>query len=105
MEVQQTGWWRGLQAGASFGDGVVPSFIGAEVCSAAAGVVMAVNFQAEQFVGRSVIADAFISQEGDQPVLEGAEATFDFAFGLRAGRHQMRDPQRGQGALELGTGI
>lgn len=37
--------------------------------------------------------------------MEGAEAAFDFPFGLRAGGDQMRDAQGGEGALELGAGI
>ena len=37
--------------------------------------------------------------------MEGAEAAFDFTFGLRGGRDQMGNAQRGESTLELGAGI
>jgi hypothetical protein len=52
-----------------------------------------------------VIGDVFVSQERHQALLQGSKATFDFAFGLRAGSDQMGYPQGGEGALKLGTGI
>ena len=47
----------------------------------------------------------FVSQEGDQAVLEGAEAAFDFAFGLGIRSDAVGRAQRGEGTLELGVGI
>jgi hypothetical protein len=52
-----------------------------------------------------VIADVFVSQQRHQALLQGAEAAFDFAFGLRTRGNQMGHAQGGKGALELGTGI
>jgi hypothetical protein len=37
--------------------------------------------------------------------LHGSKAALYLAFGLRAGRDQMGDPESGKGALELGAGI
>ena len=37
--------------------------------------------------------------------MEGAEASFDFTFGLRAGRDQMGDAQRSESTLELGARV
>ena len=51
------------------------------------------------------VADFFIGQDGHQAFLQGAKTAFDLAFGLRAGSDQMGDPQSGEGALELRTGI
>ncbi len=53
----------------------------------------------------SVSGDFLVGQQGDDSFLESAEAAFDLAFGLRAGRDQMRDTQSGKGALEFGAGI
>jgi hypothetical protein len=52
-----------------------------------------------------IAADAFISQERDQTLLQSAKTTLNFAFGLRAGGDQMGHAQGGEGALELRTGI
>jgi len=46
-----------------------------------------------------------VSHEGNEPPLEGAEAAFDFAFGLRCGSDKMGDSQRSQSTLELTFGI
>ncbi len=37
--------------------------------------------------------------------MQGTEAAFDLAFGLRAGSDQMSDAKGGEGALELGARI
>jgi len=37
--------------------------------------------------------------------LQGAEAAFDFAFGLGIGGDAVGRTQRGEGALELGVGV
>ena len=59
----------------------------------------------QQFLCWGVSGDFLIGQKGDDALLEGAKAAFDFAFGLRAGGDQMGDAQGGKGALELGAGI
>lgn len=48
-----------------------------------------------------VIADAFVSQQRYQALLQGAKAAFDFAFGLRARGNQVCHSQSREGALEL----
>ena len=42
-----------------------------------------------------------VGQKRDHAPLKGAEATFDFALGLRCRGHQMSHPKGEQGALEL----
>ena len=44
---------------------------------------------------------AGVGEEGHQAALEGAEAAFDLALGLRGGRDQMGRSKAAQGALEL----
>ena len=66
---------------------------------------MASQLAGQQFLGGGVSGDFLVGQEGDDAFLEGSKAAFDFAFGLGAGRDQMRDAQRGEGALEFRTGI
>lgn len=66
---------------------------------------MAGQLAGQQFLSRGVGGDFLVGQQRDDAFLEGAKAAFDFAFGLRAGRDQMRDAQRGEGALELRAGI
>ena len=56
-------------------------------------------------MGGRVGGDALVGQQSDQTFLEGAEAAFDLALGLRARGDPMGDAQGGEGALELGTGI
>ena len=46
-----------------------------------------------------------VSQKGDDPVLKGAEAAFDFAFGLGCGRDDVGHAKPAQGTLELAFGI
>jgi len=101
MEVQQAGIRTGTQDGALFllrlGAGVVRGKAG----GAADGAILAGQFAIQQFLCGDVSGDFFVGQKGDDAFLEGAKTAFDFAFGLRAGRDQMRDPQRGERALEL----
>ena len=52
-----------------------------------------------------VIGDVFIGQKRHQALLESSKATFDLAFGLRAGGDQMGYAQGGEGPLELRTGV
>ena len=59
----------------------------------------------QQFLCGGVSGDFFIGQKRDDAFLERAKAAFDFAFGLWAGRDQMGDAQRGEGALEFRAGI
>ena len=45
-----------------------------------------------------------MGEESHQAALEGAEAAFDLALGLRGGRHEMCHAEPAQGALELAFG-
>jgi hypothetical protein len=105
MEIQQAGIRTRMQYGAvfflSFGAGVV----GGQVGGAADSAILAGQFAGQQFLCGGVSGDFFVGQKGDDSFLEGAKATFDFAFGLWAGRDQMRDPEGSEGALELRAGI
>ena len=46
-----------------------------------------------------------MGEESDKASLEGAETTFDLAFGLWCGSHKMSDTKGAQGALELALGV
>jgi hypothetical protein len=63
------------------------------------------EFPCEHELGGGIAADFFIGEECHQAFLQGAEAAFDLAFGLRAGSDQMGHAQSGEGALKLGTRI
>ena len=62
---------------------------------------MALNLPVEHGLCGGIMGDLFIGQDGHQPLLQGAKAAFDFAFGLGAGGDQMGDSEGGEGALEL----
>jgi hypothetical protein len=66
---------------------------------------LALDFHLEDFVGVLPSLDSGVGQEGDQALLEGAEAPFDFAFGLGSWRDEMGHGEAEQGALELASGI
>ncbi len=81
-----------------------PGGVGSQVRGATDVVlVVPINLDFEQRVGVFVVGDFFIGQQGDQPILQGAKAPFDFAFGLGIGSDAMSHAQRGKGALELGV--
>lgn len=86
--------------------GLVPGLIGGQP-GGAAGVFLVVpdDLVLEQLIGRRIVGDAFISQEGDEAFLKGFEAAFDFPFGLSVRGDAVGDAQRGEGALELGVGV
>ena len=66
---------------------------------------MALDLPIEHSLCGSIMGDLFIGQDGHQPLLQSAEASFDFAFGLGAGGDQMGDSEGAEGALELRAGI
>jgi len=105
MQVQQGGWRARTYGRAVLLQGFVPGGIGAVARSAADGSILVGDLAIQDDLSGDVIADVFISQERHQALLEGSEAAFDLAFGLRAGGDQMGYAQGGKGALELGTGI
>lgn len=105
MQVQQSGGRARTNGGAFFCQGPVPSDIGAVAGGAADGGILVSDLAIEHDLSSGVIADVFVSQQGDQALLQGSKAAFDLAFGLRAGSDQMGYAQSGEGALELGAGI
>jgi len=105
MQVQQSGGRARTNGGAFFCQGPVPSDIGAVAGGAADGGILVSDLAIEHDLSSGVIADVFVSQQGDQALLQGSKAAFDLAFGLRAGSDQMGYAQGGEGALELRTGI
>ena len=105
MEVQEGCGWTGACGGAFFVQGFLPGIIWAEVGGAAAGDVLALDLPVQDALCGGIMGDFFIGQDCHQPFLQGAEAAFDFAFGLGAGGDQMGDPKGGEGALELRAGI
>ena len=62
---------------------------------------MTLEFHLEEFVGVLRSGHFCVGKEGDEAALEGAEATFDFAFCLRSGRDEVGDAEAAEGALEL----
>jgi hypothetical protein len=105
VEVQQGGRRTGAGGGALFFQGFFPGDIGAQAGGPADGGVLALDLPVEHDLGGGRAADYFIGQDGDEAFLESAKAAFDLAFGLGAGSDQMRYAQRGEGTLELRTGI
>ena len=104
-QVQQGGWRARTYDGALLGPGLVPSNIGTVARGAADRGILLGDLVIQDDLSRGVIADVFVSQERDQALLQGSEAAFDLAFGLRAGGDQVSHPQGGEGALKLRTGI
>jgi hypothetical protein len=87
------------------GEGIFPSGMGTKAGSTADGGILALNLSVQHDLCGGIAADFFIGQDCHQAFLQGSKAAFDLAFGLRAGSDQMGDPQSGEGALELRTGI
>ena len=65
------------------------------------GAVLANDFHLENLVGLLVGLDFGVGQQGDDPVLKGAEPTLDLAFGLGRRGNEMGHAQPAQGSLEL----
>ena len=94
MQVQQSGGRARTNGGAFFCQGPVPSDIGAVAGGAADGGILVSDLAIEHDLSSGVIADVFVSQQGDQALLQGSKAAFDLAFGLRAGGYEMSHAQR-----------
>jgi len=106
VEVQQWRHGGGAQAGAFFRQSALPGVIGGEAGGAADIVlVVPLDLSLKEVVGGSKGGDFLIGQKGDEAVLEGAEAAFDFPFGGSVRSDAMGDAQSGQGALELGMSV
>ena len=101
MEVQKGYRRTGTRDGAFFCQGFLPGRTRAEAGGAANGGILMGDLALQDDLSRGVITDVFVSQERYQALLQGSEAAFDFAFGLRARGDQMGHAQGGEGALEL----
>lgn len=106
VEVQQGHERKGAVLVAFFLEGQVPGGVRRQAGGATNLVlIMPRDLALQEGVGVFVVGDTFISQEGDEALLEGVEAAFDFAFGLGVRGDAMGDAQGGEGALELGVGV
>ena len=99
MQVQQGGGRTRPAGRALLRPGFGPSGIGTPAGGAADGGILVGDLAIQDDLSGGVIADVFISQERHQTLLQGAKATFDFAFGLRARGDEMGHAQGGEGAL------
>lgn len=95
-----------LQFGASFGHGVLPGLVGSESSGGVAMMLVVIfDFFLKQVIGVLVVAYFFISEERDQALLQCAEESLDFTFGLGRRGDAMIDAQCAQGSLELAGGV
>jgi len=101
MQIQQAGVRTNDPDGAPRGLRLGAGYVRGQPRGAADGAVLASQFAVQQFLGGSVRGDLLVGQQGEQSVLEGAEAALDFTFGLGTGSDQVRDAQRGECALKL----
>lgn len=106
MQIEQFFIGSGSEFGALFCEGFVPGFVRSEAGGAMFVLSIVLNdLGGQELIGVLMSLDFFIGKESYQPLLQGAEEPFDFAFSLRGRGHPMIDADRGQGALELGEGI
>ena len=70
----------------------------------AVGVVLG-DLLGEQGIGGLEVGDGRGAEQGDEAILESAEAALDFALGLRVRGDAVGDAPAEQGALELGADI
>jgi hypothetical protein len=105
MKIQQSRRRTGARGGALFGESLFPGGIRAQAGGAADRGILALHLPVQNDLGGGIVADFFVGQDGNQAILQSAKTALYFAFGLRAGSHQMSDTQGGKGALKLGTWI
>ena len=67
--------------------------------------VLAFDFHLKNFVCAFVEVDLGMSKECDQAFLEGAEAAFDFSFGLRGRSNEVGYTYGSQCSLELAARV
>lgn len=82
MEIKQAGIRTGLEDRALLAQGFGAGVVGGQAGGAADRAVLAGQFRRQQFLGVGVIRDFLKCQQGDEAFLKGAEAAFDFTFGL-----------------------
>ena len=101
VEIEQ--WGHGSWAEAvGFGEKcALPYDVGDEAGAALTGEVLAVEFHLKDLVRLRGGGDFCIGKQGDHPSLKGAEAAFDFAFGLGCRGDEMGDAEAAQSALKF----
>ena len=103
VEIHESGGRTGAQDGTLLVQRLGASLVRGQAGGAADRSILAGQFACEQLLSRSIVCDFLIGQQGEQSLLEGAEAAFDFTLSLGAGCDQVGDAQRCEGPLELGT--
>lgn len=83
MEVEQGGGRGGVQGAVPLVLAAAQDVGGNLLGGAVEGVVLAVDFHGQNALGVVVGSDLGVGERGDQTALEGSEAAFDLAFGLR----------------------
>ena len=101
VQVEQCVSGCGAEALGAGKQGVFPYAEGDEGGATLAGAVLALEFHLEERVGMLGGGDFRVAKEGDEAALEGAEATFDFAFCLRGGCDEVGDAECSECALEF----
>lgn len=69
------------------------------------GSVLPIHLLLQHRLGVVISADLLVGEEGQHPLLKGAEATLDLAFGLRTWGDEMVHAQGCERPLELRSGI
>ena len=100
-------WERcGRKLGAVLVEGELPGMVGDEAGGAAGAVgVVPGDLLGEEGVGGIEVGEGRGAEQGDEAVLESAEAALDFSLGLRVRGDAVGDAQAEQGALKLGADI
>ena len=93
VQIEQSRRRHTAKALGTCSEGVIPRGLRDAPGAALAGVVLAMEFHLEDLVGVLRSGDFCVREEGDEAALKGAEATFDFAFGLGRGRDEMGDAE------------
>ena len=101
MEIKQAGIGAGLEDGALFAQGFGAGVVGGQAGGAVDRAVLAGQFRHQQFLSVGVTSDFLECQQGDEAFLKGAEAAFDFAFGIGCGLHPKRTKQNGFSPLRI----
>ena len=106
VQITKDGRRSGRELGAIFIEGELPGRVGAEAGGAAAlaGIVPG-DLLGEEGIGGLEVGDGCGAQQGDEAVLEGAEAALDLAFGLGVGGVAVGEAEAEEGALDLGADI
>jgi len=105
VQIEQCGGRDGAQVACAALRLDLPDIEGNFAEGAVDGAVLAGDLHLEDVIGLSPGLGAGVSEQSYKAALEGAEAAFDFALGLRGGRDEVSHAEPAQGALELAFGI